>query len=107
MMVTTRLLVRFGLCCVLAAIRDARWRSTVTALLLVVPVVLFVNGVRAALLFLLETRATPPPAVAHSLVGVATFMLAAGLLMWSDVLQRRFAESPHRPRVRLSASAPP
>jgi exosortase len=93
------------LCCVLAAIRDARWRSTVTALLLVVPVVLFVNGVRAALLFLLETRTTPPPSVAHSLVGVATFVLAAGLLMWSDVLQRRFTESPHRSRVRLSAGA--
>jgi len=95
------------LCCVLAAMRDARWRATVTALLLVVPVVLFVNGVRAAWLFLLETRATPTSPAVHSLAGVATFALAAGLLVWSDVLQRRFAGNPGRLRVRLSASAKP
>ena len=87
--------------------RDARWRATVTALLLVVPVVLFVNGVRAAVLFLLETRATPPSPAAHSLVGVAMFVLAAGLLMWSDVLQKRFAGNPRRRRECLSASAQP
>ena len=95
------------LCCVLAAMRDAQWRATVTALLLVVPVVLFVNGVRAAWLFLLETRAPPTSPAVHSLVGVATFALAAGLLVWSDVLQRRFAGNPGRLRVRLSASAKP
>jgi len=77
----------------------------VTALLLVVPVVLFVNGVRAAWLFLLATRATPTSPAVHSLVGVATFALAAGLLVWSDVLQRRFAGNPGRLRVRLRASA--
>jgi hypothetical protein len=73
----------------------------------VVPVVLIVNGVRAALLFLLEIRATPPPAALHSLVGVATFALAAGLLVGSDALQSRFAPRPRNAGVRLSASARP
>lgn len=91
------------LCCVLVAMRDAGWRSTLVALLLVVPVALLVNGVRAALLFLLAIRATPPPAALHSLVGVATFVLAAGLLLWSDALQRR-AHPSRGPVVRLSAS---
>ena len=93
------------LCCVLAAMRDAGWRSTSLALLLVVPVVLIVNGVRAALLFLLEIRATPPPAALHSLVGVMMFVLAAGLLMWSDAVQSRLVRRSRNPRVRLSASA--
>lgn len=91
------------LCCVLAALRDATWRSTITALLLAVPVVLFVNGVRAALLFLLEIRSTPAPAALHSLVGVATFVLAAGLLLWSDAIQSRL-QRPRSPGVRLTAS---
>ena len=95
------------LCCLLAAMRDAGWRSTGIALMLVVPVVLFVNAVRAALLFLLEIRATPPPAALHSGVGAAMFMLAAGLLLWSDSLQRRFASRARHPRVRLSASPQP
>lgn len=91
------------LCCVLAALRDASWRSTMAALLLAVPVVLFVNGVRAALLFLLEIRATPAPAAMHSLVGVATFVLAAGLLLWSDAFQSRM-QRPRGSGVRLSTS---
>jgi exosortase len=94
------------LCCVLAALRDAGWRSTMAALLFAVPVVLFVNGVRAALLFLLEIRATPPPAAMHSLVGVATFVLAAGLLLWSDAIQSRL-QRPRSPGVRLTASPQP
>ena len=92
------------LCCVLAAMRDAGWRSTSLALLLVVPVVLIVNGVRAALLFLLEIRATPPLAALHSLVGVMMFVLAAGLLMWSDAVQGRLVRRLRNSRVRLTAS---
>lgn len=96
-----------ALCCVLAAIRDAGWRSTLTAQLLAVPVVLFVNSVRAALLFLLEIRPSPPPVFLHSLVGVTMFVLAAGLLLWSDTVQSRFASRVRDSRVRLSASARP
>jgi exosortase len=95
------------LCCVLAAMRHASWRAMIMALTLVVPVVLFVNAVRAALLFVLETRATPAPVALHSLVGVTTFVLAAGLLVWSDALQSRFARRSHRPHVRLSATPQP
>ena len=81
------------LCCVLAALRPTiGWRSMITSLLLVVPVVLLVNSVRAALLFLLETRPTPPPLSLHSLVGVATFVLAAVLILASEAMQQRWAQ---------------
>jgi exosortase/archaeosortase family protein len=95
------------LCCVLAALRGAGWRSTGIALSLVIPVVLLVNGVRAALLFLLAIQPTPPPAALHSVVGVAMFTLVAGLLLWSDALQSRFASRSRNPGVRLSASVQP
>lgn len=79
------------LCCVLTALRPSiGWRSMFVALLAVVPVVLLVNTVRAALLFLLETRPTPAPSGLHSLVGIATFVLAAALILASETLQQRW-----------------
>jgi len=92
------------LCCLLAAMREAGWRSTLIAQLLAVPVVLLVNSVRASLLFLLEIRPSPPSAALHSLVGITMFLLAAGLLLWSDSVQSRFASRVRNPRVSLSAS---
>jgi exosortase len=95
------------LCCLLLALRPViRWRATFVALLLVVPVVLFVNSVRAALLFVLETQPTPAPAAMHSLVGTGTFVLAAALLLWSETLQVRWARRSHGPALRIAVSRP-
>ena len=92
------------LSCVLAALRPAiGWRSMFASLLLVLPVVLLVNSVRAALLFLLETRPTPPPAALHSLVGIGTFVLAALLILASEAMQQRLGRrSPRGARFTLS-----
>jgi exosortase/archaeosortase family protein len=80
------------LCCVLAALRPAiGWCSMITALLLVVPVILVVNMVRAALLFLLETRSAPEPEWLHSWVGIASFVLASALILVSEAAQQRWA----------------
>jgi exosortase len=93
------------LCAVLVAMRPRQdWRALAMALLLVVPIVLVVNVLRAALLFLLETGAQAPPAALHSLVGIATFALAAGLLLTSEALQARWARRARNRPVRVSLS---
>jgi exosortase len=93
------------LCCALAALRPTvRWRSMFLAFLLVVPVILFVNALRAALLFLVETRATPAPGALHSMVGIATFALGAVLIALSEAAQQRWVGGPDGAAVRVSAS---
>jgi exosortase/archaeosortase family protein len=63
--------------CVLALQRDSiRWRSLALLLMLVLPVTLFANSLRAAALFIIETRDQPLPEIAHTLVGIATFTVA-------------------------------
>ncbi|MEO8016417.1 MAG: archaeosortase/exosortase family protein [Pseudomonadota bacterium] len=95
------------LSCVLAALRPAvGWRSMSAALALILPVVLLVNSVRAALLFLLETRPTPAPAALHSLVGIATFMLAAALILASETAQQRWSGSSRGRAVRMAVGTP-
>jgi exosortase len=81
-----------ALCCVLAGLRSrVSWAGLAISLLLVVPVVLVANTIRAALLFILETAAEPPPEILHSGVGVFTFVIVALLLLASEHLQGRWA----------------
>jgi exosortase/archaeosortase family protein len=85
------------LCCVLAAQRlRLTFRGMAFSLLLALPIVLAANSARAAMLFLLETAASPPSPLAHSLVGIATFTLVAVLLLASERLQNLW-----RPRLPL------
>jgi exosortase len=94
------------LCCVLAALRPAiGWRSLCVALLAVVPIVLLINLLRAALLFLVETRATPAPAALHSTVGIGTFILAAVLILASENVQQRWARRSRDRSVRVAVGA--
>ena len=80
-----------ALCCVLAGLRDrVTWRGLAVSMLFVVPAVLVANTIRAALLFVLETAAEPPPGILHSAVGVFTFVLVAALLLTSEQLQGRW-----------------
>jgi exosortase len=80
-----------ALCCVLAGLRSrVSWSGLAISLLLVVPVVLVANTIRAALLFILETAAEPPPEILHSGVGVFTFVMVALLLLASEQLQGRW-----------------
>lgn len=89
------------LCCVLAAMRPAiSWGAMSLLLAAVLPLVLLSNIVRAALLFLIETRPTPGPAALHAEVGVLSFILAAALIVASDHLQQRWS------RTKRVASAP-
>lgn len=77
------------LACLLVAQRAyVSWRGLLMALLLVLPVALAANAIRAALLFLVETRPTPPPEYVHSLVGVVTFAVAAVALVALETLLR-------------------
>jgi exosortase len=79
-----------ALCCVLAAQRElVTWRGLAVALVMVIPITLAANTVRAALLFVLETRPVPASDVLHASVGVVTFTLAAALLVASETLLRK------------------
>jgi exosortase len=82
------------LCASLVAMRPrTSWRAMALALLCVLPIVLAVNSLRAALLFLIETAhfEATPPGYLHSLVGIVTFVIAAALLLASENLQTRHA----------------
>ena len=79
------------LTCVLAAMRArVGWRALALSLFIALPVVLAANSLRAALLFVAETRAGQPSGLAHSLIGMFTFLFAAGLLLASELLQMRY-----------------
>jgi exosortase len=83
-----------ALCCVLASQRNVvTWRGLAAALAMVLPVALFANAIRAALLFILETRSQPMPDFLHASVGVATFILAASLLLASEMWLRKIARA--------------
>ena len=81
--------------CVLVCVLVAQ-RARIGALqlacagLLAVPLVLAANSLRAALLFVVETRAEPPPAFWHSAIGVASFTLLAFSLYGSERAQQRW-----------------
>ena len=80
------------LTCVLAAMRSrVTWRALALSLCIALPVVLAANSLRAALLFVAGTRGAPPSGLVHSLIGVITFIFAAGLLLASELLQTRRA----------------
>ena len=71
-----------ALACVVALYRDAiGWRSLMTLLLLSGAAALFANVLRAAALFVLETRDAPVSELLHSGVGAATFALTAALIV--------------------------
>jgi exosortase len=79
-----------ALCCVLAAQREVvTWRGLAIALVMVIPITLAANTLRAALLFVLETRPVPASDLLHASVGVVTFTLAAALLVASETLLRK------------------
>mgnify|MGYP003575157061 CR=1 FL=1 len=78
------------LCCLLAAQRSRLTMAGLGfSLLLALPVVLFVNTVRATALFVLETGVVESPSWAHGVIGAASFSLAALLLLASEALQNR------------------
>jgi exosortase len=73
------------LCASLTAMRArVTWNAMLAALACVIPIVLVGNTVRATLLFLIETADAPPPAHLHSLVGILSFAIVAGLLLWTE-----------------------
>jgi len=77
------------LACVLASQRTwVGWRSLAAAMVLMIPVVLVANSVRAAALFVLEIRAEPVPQFLHASVGVATFALAGAAMLGIDAALR-------------------
>jgi exosortase len=88
------------LCAALAAMRmRVGCGAMAFALACVFPIVLIGNTVRAALLFLIETADAVPPGYLHSLVGIVTFVIVAGLLLASETWQTR--RSPGRGTRRL------
>ena len=75
---------------VLASFRErVTLRGIALTCALALPVVIAANVMRAALLFVLETRDSQPTALGHSLVGVSAFVLLALLLVASEALQSR------------------
>jgi exosortase/archaeosortase family protein len=92
-----------ALCCVLAAHRA---RVTFAALAMTGAfafiAVLAANSVRAALLFLLETRPTPPAHGWHACVGAGAFALVALLLVAFELAHGRvLARTRRTPRISM------
>lgn len=79
------------LACILAARRDvARWAGLCGTLLLVIPVVLVANVIRAAVLFILEVRPQPESDLVHSLVGAAAFAITGiGMVAVDSIMRGR------------------
>lgn len=91
------------LCAALVAMRTrVSWSAMAFTLAWVLPVVLVGNTVRATLLFLIETAETPPPGYLHSLVGIITFVIVAGLLLASETLQARPSRDRRRGRLEFA-----
>ena len=91
------------LVCVLAAQREQlRFAGLALAGLLALPLILAANAVRAALLFVLETRAEPPSPFWHAAVGIASFTLVAVLLYASERAQVRWSALTHSSRLAVS-----
>jgi exosortase/archaeosortase family protein len=67
-----------ALACAMALYRQAiSWRSLTMLLLLTSAAALFANVLRAAALFIVETRDSPVPQFIHPTIGAATFALIA------------------------------
>ncbi|HEU4593463.1 MAG TPA: archaeosortase/exosortase family protein [Steroidobacteraceae bacterium] len=91
------------LCTVLAAMRARLcWRAMLGSLAFVLPVVLAANSLRAALLFLIETADSAPPAWLHPAVGMFTFALVGLLLLASEHLQTSGRRTRRAPRFAVS-----
>jgi exosortase len=76
--------------CVLALQRESiSWRGLAMLLLLVLPVTLLANTLRAAALFIIETRDQQLPQFAHTLVGVVTFAAAGIAIVAIESLLRK------------------
>jgi exosortase/archaeosortase family protein len=85
-----------ALACVVALYRDSiGWRSLMTLLLLSGAAALFANVLRAAALFVLETRDAPVPELLHTGVGAATFALTAVSIVLIESALRRMRPSMH------------
>ena len=81
-----------ALACALALHRDAiGWRGLATLLAVATAAALLANVLRAAALFVVETRDSPLPAFIHPTIGAATFALTAVsiVLVESRLIRRR------------------
>jgi exosortase len=81
-----------ALTCVVVLFRvSVGWLRLLTLLLLAGVAALFANVLRAAALFVLETRDSPVPELMHTTVGVATFVLTAVLIVLIEAARIRHA----------------
>lgn len=81
-----------ALACVVALLRvSVGWRRLMTLLLLSAAAALFANVLRAAALFVLETRGSPAPQLMHTLVGIATFTVTAMSIVLIESVRFRHA----------------
>ena len=79
-----------ALSCAMALHRDAiGWRSLAALLLLTSAAALFANVLRAAALFIVETRDSPVPELVHTAVGAGTFALTAVSIVLIEAALRR------------------
>jgi exosortase/archaeosortase family protein len=82
--------------CAMALHRDAiGWRSLTALLLLTGAAALFANVLRAAALFVVETRDSPLPQFIHPTVGAATFALTAMSIVLIEAALRKMSPSAH------------
>jgi exosortase/archaeosortase family protein len=84
-----------ALACAMALHRDAiGWRSLAALLFLTTAAALVANVLRAAALFIVETRDSPLPELIHPTVGAATFALTAvSIVLIESTLRRMTAGS--------------
>jgi exosortase/archaeosortase family protein len=83
-----------ALACAMALHRDAiGWRSLTALLLLTGAAALSANVLRAAALFIVETRDSPLPPFIHPTVGAATFALTAVSIVLIESALRRMTPS--------------
>jgi exosortase len=74
-----------ALACVVALLRASiGWRRLTILLLLSAAAALVANVLRAAALFVLETRSSPAPELMHTWVGIATFTVTAVSIVLID-----------------------
>jgi len=76
----------------LAANYRLRWLTTIVLILMTVAIVVVGNALRVTSLFYIETGILPVSSWAHDTIGLISFGVIAGLLVWqSRLLQRREA----------------
>ena len=85
-----------ALACVVALYRESiGWRSLMTLLLLTSVAALLANVLRAAALFILETRSSSVSDLLHTMVGVATFAVTAVSIVLIESALRRTRSVAH------------